>query len=163
MKSHEETHGRPKVPQPPRGADDVWRRPGGALGKLMGSMLLLSAVLVAAAVAACLLWGAPLGHAVININGDTLDLAQWQGSGVLAGIGGLAIGALVLLVVVPFAVILPLLFVGVLLALLLAVLGATLAGVAALVFSPLFLLVGLVWLIWRLVRRSEKRVDTMAP
>jgi len=29
--THEETHGRPKFPQPPRGADDATRRPGGAL------------------------------------------------------------------------------------------------------------------------------------
>ena len=28
--AHEETHGRPKFPHPPRGADDVCRRPGGA-------------------------------------------------------------------------------------------------------------------------------------
>jgi len=125
-------------------------------------MLLLGVVLVAALVAACL-WGAPLDHTVINIDGETLDLAQWQGGDALACLGGLAIGALVLLVVVPFAVFLPLLVVGVLLAVVLAVVGATLAGVAALVFSPLFLVAAVVWLIWRLVRRSGKPVATIAP
>ena len=35
--AHEETHGRPKVPHPPRGADDVCRRPGGALKPCRGS------------------------------------------------------------------------------------------------------------------------------
>ena len=132
-------------------------------GKVVGSMLLLGVVLVAALVAACLLWGAPLGHAVINIDGETLDLARWQGGDALAWLGGLTVGALVLLVVVPFAVFLPLLIVGVVLALVLAVVGATLAGVAALVFSPLFLVAAVVWLIWRLVRRTDKPVGTIAP
>ena len=132
-------------------------------GKVMGSMPLLGVVLVAALVAACLLWGAPLGHTVINIDGETLDLAQWQGGEALACLGGLAIGSLVLLVVVPFAVFLPLLIVGVVLALVLAVVGATLAGVAALVFSPLILVAAVVWLIWRLVRRGDKPVGTIAP
>ena len=133
------------------------------LSKVLGSVLLLGVVLVAALVAACLLWGAPLDHTVINIDGETLDLAQWQGGDALACFGGLAIGALVLLVVVPFAVFLPLLVVGVLLAVVLAVVGATLAGVAALVFSPLFLVAAVVWLVWRLVRRSGKPVGTIAP
>jgi len=132
-------------------------------GKVLVSMLLLGVVLVAALVAVCLLWGGPLGHTVINIDGETLDLAQWQGGEALACIGGLAIGALVLLVVVPFAVFLPLLIVCGVLALVLAVVGAALAGVAALVFSPLFLVAAVVWLIWRLVRRSGKPVATIAP
>ena len=132
-------------------------------GKLVGSMLLLGVVLVAALVAACLLWGAPLDHTVINIDGETLDLARWQGGDALAWLGGLTVGALVLLVVVPFAVFLPLLIVGVVLALVLAVVGATLAGVAALVFSPLILVAAVVWLIWRLVRRGDKPVGTIAP
>jgi hypothetical protein len=60
-------------------------------------------------------------------------------------------------------VFLPLLIVGVVLALVLAVVGATLAGVAALVFSPLILVAAVVCLIWRLVRRGDKPVGTIAP
>jgi len=62
----------------------------------------------------------------------------------------LIVALLVVLVVVPIAVLVPLVLVA------LALVGVLFvaAGAAALVFSPLILAVGVVWLIWRLVRGS---------
>lgn len=127
--------------------------------RFCGSLLLVSVVLAGAIVAAWLLWGAPFDHAVININGEELSLAQLHAGHGLAAMGGLAVGLLVMLLVVPVAVIVPLLIV----ALVLVVVFAVLAGVAALVFSPVFLLAALVWLIWRLARRGDKPAAGVAP
>ena len=127
--------------------------------RFFGGLLLVSVVLAGLIVAACLLWGTPFDHTVINIDGEPLALSQWHGGHVLAGIAGLAVGLLVLLVVVPVAVVVPVVIVaGVLVAVL-----AVLAGVAAVVFSPVLLVVALVWLIWRLARRGDKPVSTIAP
>jgi hypothetical protein len=99
--------------------------------------LLLGALLVAGLLALA----GPPEHTLIRINAV-----------------GLVMALLVLLLAVPVAVLLPLLFV----ALLLAGVLALLAGVAALAFSPVVLLVGVGWLIWRLARsplRSRRRDD----
>jgi len=73
----------------------------------------------------------------------------------LAAVAALAlafsVALLVLLVVVPVAVLVPLLIV----ALVMAGVLIVVAGVAALAFSPLIVCVGVVWLIWRLVRRRR--------
>ena len=127
--------------------------------KFCGGLLLLSGVLAGLLVGACLLWGTPFDHTVINIDGAPLALAQWHGGHVLAGITGLAAGLLLLLVVVPVVVVVPLVIVaGVLVAVL-----AVLAGVAAVVVSPLFLVLALVWVIWRLARRRNKPAPGVAP
>ena len=95
---------------------------------------------------------------VIEINGDSVTLAQLGAGQAVAAVFGVGIALLVLLLVVPVAVLLPLLIV----ALVLVGVGAgallLLAGAAALVCSPLILLVGAVWLIARLARgRSGAR------
>ena len=127
--------------------------------KFCAGSLLLSLALAGLMVGACLLWGTPFDHTVINIDGEPLALAKWHAGHVLAGIAGLAVGLLVVLVVVPVAVVVPVLIVaGVLVAVL-----AVLAGVAAVVFAPLFLVLALVWVIWRLARRSDKPAPGVAP
>ena len=62
----------------------------------------------------------------------------------------LIVALLAVLIVVPLAVLVPLVLVA------LALVGVLIvvAGAAALVFSPLILAVGVVWLIWRLARGS---------
>ena len=125
--------------------------------------LLLSVLLVASAVA---IVGA-IDPTVIEINGETMDLAQFGvGHGVVAVAGVLLAGLVVLVVllfVVPFALLVPVLVLG--------LVGAgvllALAGVAALLFSPLILVAGAVWLVWRLLRgnsaaRRAKADATMA-
>ena len=125
--------------------------------RFFGALLLASVLLAAVIAAAVMLWGAPLDHTSIVVNGEPLVLGPGHGVHGLAAVGGLALGLLVLLLVVPLAVVLPLLIVAVVLAVGLSVL----AGVAALVFSPLILLALGVWLIWRLARRSDKPAATI--
>ena len=127
--------------------------------KFWGASLLVGMLLVAAIAVACLLWAEPFAHTVINIDGEPFSLAQWHGRHGLAGFAGLMLGAAVLLLVVPVAVMVPLLIVAIVLVTVLAVL----AGVAALVFSPVVLLAGVVWLIWRLARRGAKPATPLAP
>ncbi len=113
--------------------------------------LLLSVLLVASAVA---IVGA-IDPTVIEINGETMNLAQFGvGHGVVAVAGVLLAGLVVLVVllfVVPFALLVPVLVLG--------LVGAgmllALAGVAALLFSPLILVVGAVWLVWRMLRGNS--------
>ena len=111
--------------------------------------VLLSAILGAVAVAAI----SALDPTLIEINGESFDLARLGAGHGLVAIGGLLLAGLIVLLVVPVAVLVPLLIValvfgGVLLAF---------AGVVTLVFSPLILLVGLGWLIWRLARPARNR------
>jgi hypothetical protein len=79
--------------------------------------------------------------------------------GIIAVAGALLallIAVVVVLFVVPLAVLLPLAIVGLVL---LAVAGLVLlgvAGVTAVAFSPLLLLVGGAWLIWRLAARAGR-------
>jgi hypothetical protein len=121
--------------------------------KVMGWTALAGALLcVALLIGALVLVGQIGPGAVIEINGE-----PWQGLsqlGVGQGLGAVAGAALALLIVVlvvPVAVLLPLAFVGLLVLGLLAVLLGVVAGVAALVFSPLMLLLAGAWLLWRLV------------
>ena len=121
--------------------------------KGLGWTLLVSVglcVLIVASLAA--LVGSFDAAPVIEINGDSVTLAQLGAGQAVAAVFGVGIALLVLLLVVPVAVLLPLLIV----ALVLVGVGAgallLLAGAAALVCSPLILLVGAVWLIARLAR-----------
>jgi hypothetical protein len=127
--------------------------------KFLGALLLVSVLIASAVAGAVMLWGAPFDHTVVSINGEPLALGQWHGGHGFAAVGGLAVGLLVVLLVVPVAVLVPLLIVALVLVLVLAVL----AGVAALFFSPLLLLAGMVWLMWRLARHDDKPAAAITP
>jgi hypothetical protein len=129
--------------------------------KAMGATLLVALALsVALVIGAVSITGTLDPDTLIEINGEPVALlgaAHWLAAG-----AGTLLALLIVLVVVPVAVLLPLLFVAVLVvgALLLALLAVT--GVAALVFSPLILLVGGGWLIWRLVRSEAPKRSAAA-
>ena len=115
--------------------------------------LLLAAVLVASLVAMT----GPLHSTLIQINGEPVTFAHLGVGEGLVAVVGMALALLIVLLVVPLAVLLPLAVVAlVLVGVLVVALGAV-AGVAALVFSPLILLAGAVWLIWRLVRSDRPK------
>ena len=108
-------------------------------------LLLAGAVLSALLIAAVLQWAPPLDGATLNINGEQLTLTQLQGGEWLLALGGVVLAMVVVLLVVPFAVIVPLLCA----ALGIAVALFVVLGVAALLLSPLLLVV---WTLWRLAR-----------
>ena len=108
-------------------------------------LLLAGAVLSAVLIAAVLQWGPPLDGATLNINGEQLTLTQLQGGEWLLALGGVVLAMVVVLLVVPFAVIVPLLCA----ALGIAVALLVVLGVVALLLSPLLLVV---WIVWRLAR-----------
>lgn len=115
--------------------------------------LLLAAVLVASLVAMV----GPLHSTLIQINGEPVTFAHLGVGEGLVAVAAAVLALLIALLVVPFAVLLPLAIVAlVLVGVLVVALGAV-AGVAALVFSPLILLAGAVWLIWRLVRGDRPK------
>ena len=108
-------------------------------------LLLAGAVLSALLIAAVLQWAPPLDGATLNINGEQFTLTQLQGGEWLLALGGVVLAMVVVLLVVPFAVIVPLLCA----ALGIAVALFVVLGVAALLLSPLLLVV---WIVWRLAR-----------
>jgi hypothetical protein len=118
-------------------------------GALLGVVLLGLALLIGAIVAA-----GTLHPSVIEINGEPLQWAQLGAGHWLLGVAGVVVAALVVMLVVPVAVVLPLLVVG----LVLVGVVLALAGVAALVCSPLLLLGGFGWLIWKLASRPNPGV-----
>jgi hypothetical protein len=125
------------------------------LGWTALAALVLGAVLVATVAA---LVGS-LDATTIQINGEPVALAQLGAGHWLVAVAGVALALAIVLVVVPFAVLLPLALVAlVVIGVLVAALGA-LAGVAALVFSPLLLLLAAVWLVWRLLRSTGPKTD----
>ena len=108
-------------------------------------LLLAGAVLSALLIAAVVQWAAPLDGATLSINGEQFTLTQLQGGEWLLALGGVLLAMVVVLLVVPFAVIVPLLC---------AALGVAVAlfvvlGAVALLLSPLLLVV---WIVWRLAR-----------
>jgi Na+-transporting methylmalonyl-CoA/oxaloacetate decarboxylase gamma subunit len=131
------------------------RRPFKILAWGTAIALLIGAGLVAGALAI----GGSLDHTRIVINGEPLGAADLGAASWLLALAGAAIGLLVafivVLVVVPLAVLLPLLIT----ALLLAGALVLVSGIAAVVFSPLILLIALGWLVWRLVRGPRRAVD----
>lgn len=108
-------------------------------------VLLAGAVLSALLVAGVMQWAAPLDGATLHIDGEQFTFTQLQGGEWLLAIGAVLLALLVVLLVVPFAVIVPLLCA----ALGIAVALCVLLGVAALLLSPLLLLA---WIVWRLTR-----------
>ncbi|MBC8056980.1 MAG: hypothetical protein H7Y61_10415 [Rhizobiales bacterium] len=119
------------------------------LGWAMLVGLVLSAVLVIAAVTVA----GGMDHATIQYNGEPMRLAELDTGHWLVAIGCIALTLLVLVLVVPFAVLIPLAIAAV------ALFGAliAIAGVMAIVFSPLIMLGLGLWLVVRLLRRSSAR------
>jgi len=113
--------------------------------KVLGLLLLAGAVLSALLVGAALQWGELVDGANVVINGEQLSLTDMHGGHWLLAIGGVLLAMIVVLLVVPFAVIVPLLCA----AFGIAVALFAVLGVAALLLSPLLLLV---WIVWRLAR-----------
>ena len=119
------------------------------LWRTLLALVLIGLLLTVAAIVGAVAWtGDPLAHAVVTIDGSEVTLAQLQGSVALAA---LAIGVVLvaLFLVVPFAIVLPLLAVG----LALALAFIAIAGIVALLLSPL---IALGWLIWRLARPARR-------
>ena len=109
-------------------------------------LLLAGAVLSALLVAAVMQWAAPLDGATLHIDGEQFTFTQLQGGEWLLAIGAVLLALVVVLLVVPFVVIVPLLCA----ALGIAVALCVLLGVAALLLSPLWLL------LWWLRKRRTK-------
>ena len=130
------------------------KRSLGVLGWALVLSLLLGAGVV---VAAASIFGA-MDHALILVDGEPTGLAQLDVGGWVGAVGGGALALmivtlvflLVIVLVLPLAVLIPLAIAAV------ALVGAllTLAGVMAMVFSPLIFAVLAVWLIVRLMRRN---------
>jgi hypothetical protein len=108
-------------------------------------LMLAGAVLSALLIAAVMQWAAPFDGATLNIDGEQFTFTQLQGGEWLLALGAVLLALIVVLLVVPFAVIVPLLCA----ALGIAVALFAVLGVAALLLSPLLLLV---WIVWRLAR-----------
>ena len=113
--------------------------------KVSAWLLLAAAVLSALLIGAALQSGEFVDGATFVINGEQLSFTDMHlGHGLLA-IGGMLLAMILVLLVVPFAVIVPLLCA----ALGIAVALVAVLGLAALLLSPLWLLV---WIVWRLAR-----------
>ena len=96
-----------------------------------------------------------MGHVNIEVDGAPVTLAR-HGGAWLACTAGLVVVMLAVFIVLPLAVLLPLLLVVLLVC-------AVFAGLAALLFSPLLLVGALVWLIWRIARGPKRSAGaTMA-
>ena len=121
----------------------------GVLGGVMLTSLLLSVVLV---VTVASLAGS-IDPAMIRIHGDTMSVAALDPGDWLVAIGGIGLALLIVVLVVPLAVMVPLAIAAV------ALVGALLlvAGVLAMVFSPLIFAGLVVWLIVRLIRRDSSK------
>jgi hypothetical protein len=116
------------------------------------AMLLFTGIGLALVVGLALLAGAFDAAPLIEVHGEPFVVAELGVGEAVMGIVGVLVALVIVAVVVPFAVLLPLLLVALLVggALLVALLAV--AGVLALVCSPLLVVVGVVWLIWRLAR-----------
>ena len=119
--------------------------------RIAGWSLLIAALLGTLLAAATVAAVGAFDPALIEINGETFDLARLGAGHGLLAVGGVLLAALIVLLIVPLALLLPMLVVAVVLIGVMLVL----AGVVTLVFSPLILLVGAGWLIWRLARRAR--------
>jgi hypothetical protein len=116
----------------------------------MAAFLTLS-VLIAAAIAAWLLWGLPQEIGTVSINGKVLEIDPHAGHWVLATIGILLVGLIVMAVVATVAVL------ALIVPLVVVPLGVAVAALGVgLVLSPLLLLI---WWLWK--RRAKP--DTIGP
>jgi hypothetical protein len=116
--------------------------------RIVVALALLGVVIAALGIAGlAALGGDSLAHAVVTVDGHEVTLASLHGSGLL--LAGLAFVVLIALaLVLPFAIVVPLLAV----ALALALAFVAIVGTLAFALSPLILLALLVWLIWRIAR-----------
>jgi hypothetical protein len=116
------------------------------LGWTMLASLLLGAVLVVTVVS----MAGSIDPTTIRIDGDTVSLAALDPGDWLMAVGGVGLALLIVVLVVPLAVLIPLAIAAV------ALVGALLlvAGVLAMVFSPLIFAALVIWLIVRLIRRD---------
>jgi hypothetical protein len=125
--------------------------------KTVGWTLLAALVLSIALITIVLSSVGAWDPTLIEFDGGPLTLAQFHAGHWLLTAGGallaLIVALLVVLVIVPVAVLVPLLVV----ALSLVGVLVVVAGAAALVFSPLILAAGVVWLIWRVARSRRNR------
>jgi hypothetical protein len=128
------------------------------MSRFVGTLVVVSViglVLGLLGVAGLMAWGGgPLAQAVVTIDGNQVTLAQLHGGAALFGAVALLV-LIVLVFVVPFAVLLPLLLVG----LGLVCAFVALLGTAALLLSPLILLG---WLIWRLARPQRRAPEVVS-
>jgi len=117
------------------------------LGWAMLLSLALGVVLVTVAVSTM----GSIDTTMIQIDGEPMNLVQLDVGHWLLAVGGVALALLIVVLVVPLAVLIPLAIAAV------ALVGALLlvAGVLAMVFSPLIFAVLLVWLMVRLIRRGN--------
>jgi len=113
------------------------------------ALLLVSIVTSALLIVAAMLSGAPLEHAVIRIDDASFTLGDLSAGHWLLAFAGVALACMIVMLVVPFAVLLPLAFAAVSVTVALAFAAAVLGIVS----SPL-ILIG--WLIWRAVRTDSK-------
>jgi len=113
----------------------------------MLASLLLGAVLVVGLVS----MAGSIDPTMIRIDGDPVSLAALDPGDWLMAIGGVGLALLIVVLVVPLAVLIPLAIAAV------ALVGALLlvAGVLAMVFSPLIFAALVIWLIVRLIRRDS--------
>jgi hypothetical protein len=117
----------------------------------LGAWLLLAGVLLSALLIG-VAWqaGSPFDGAVLNIDGDSFALSEMHAGHGLLALGGVLLALIVVLLLLPFAVIVPLLCA----AFGIAVALFAVLGVAALLLSPLLLFV---WVLWRLARNPSPR------
>ena len=129
------------------------------LGKLvlvlMGLVLLLALAAAVAGGWALLHGGLPVSTALLEINGESVDLARLGGGGVLLATAGVVLALCAVAVVVPATLVFAFAVAG--LAVTLAF-GSVL-GVVLLLLSPLLLPLGLVW--W--LRRRSRRAPATQP
>jgi hypothetical protein len=118
--------------------------------KVLAWTMLVSLVVAIGLVAAGATWLLPLDHGVITIDGDTITLGALHGTDWLVALLLVVAAVLIVVLIVPIAVLVPLLAA----ALGLGVALLAMLGAAALVMSPLLLLV---WIIWRLARAEKPR------
>ena len=112
----------------------------------LAAFLTLS-VLIAATVAAWLLWGLPQEIGTVSINGQVLEIDPHAGHWVLATIGILLAGLIVMAVVATVAVL------ALIVPLVVVPLGVAVAALGVgLVLSPLILLV---WWLWKRKAKAE--------
>lgn len=126
--------------------------------KFFGWTLAASVLLGFALLAAAVWTAGALDHATIHLNGEPLRLAQLDAGEWLLAVGGAALALLVVVLVVPVAVLVPLAIAAVALAAALVVV----TGVVAMLFSPLILLLGAAWLVWRLLRGDARKARAKA-
>ena len=121
--------------------------------KFLGWVMLASLVLGVALVVTAVSVAGSIDPGSIQINGEPLSMTPLDAGEWLMAVGGVALALLIVALIVPLAVLVPLAIAAV------ALVGALLAvaGVVAMLFSPLILLVVVVWLIVRLVRRDSAK------